>query len=213
MPAARSLALAVVAVAVAVAAAASARPAAAQTTITFASNACAAPVQENIYRGLSFDTQGFRFTTSSIGFRTPCSGNPFGYTGTTTLYNDGTNATTTLTSLAATPFSIQSIDLAPLGRDSRPQLVTFIGTLVGGATVTQAFTIPGGAGLPTLATYTFQPTFANLTSLQFSPQTAPFYQFTNLRLDQAVVPEPGTWALLGTGLLGVAGIARRRRRA
>jgi hypothetical protein len=32
------------------------------------------------------------------------------------------------------------------------------------------------------------------------------FQFT-----VSTVPEPGTWALMGTGLLGVAGLARRKR--
>jgi hypothetical protein len=31
-------------------------------------------------------------------------------------------------------------------------------------------------------------------------------------LTASTVPEPGTWALMGTGLLGLAGVARRRRR-
>jgi hypothetical protein len=122
--------------------------------------------------------------------------------------------TTTLTSLDGTPFSIHSIDLAKLtARFAAPaQTVTCTGTLVGGATVTQAFTVPGSLGSPTLATYTFQSTFANLTSLPFGAQLSPFYQFTNVRLNQSTVPEPGAWALLGTGLLAVGGVAARRKR-
>jgi hypothetical protein len=210
MPSSRPLALALAVAAVA--AVASARPAAAQTTITFASLACPGAAG-TLYAG-PLDTQGFRFVNADnlAGvFGTPCSGST-SYAGTTTLYGGRVGAAPTLTSLAGTPFSIQSIDLAKLNAsDAVAQTVTFTGTLVGGATVTQAFEIPGTVGAPTLATYTFQPTFANLTSLQFGAQLSPFYQFTNLRLDQSVVPEPGTWALLGTGLLGVAGLARRKR--
>ena len=29
----------------------------------------------------------------------------------------------------------------------------------------------------------------------------------------ATVPDPGTWALLGTGLLAIGGVAQRRKRA
>jgi hypothetical protein len=56
-------------------------------------------------------------------------------------------------------------------------------------------------------------TFAtiNVSIPNVGPQTAS--AVSGGVVPSSVVPEPGTWALLGTGLLGVAGIARRKRTA
>ena len=200
-----------------------AAPLAAQapTTITFAANACTGS-SFNFYNS-PFDLQGFRLYNAlplaphTEAFATPCSGNA-SYAGATTLFANRNGSPTVLHDLSDAPFSISSIELAQFLSGTQPaQVVTFTGTLVGGATVMQSFTIPTGSGSPTLATFTFLPTFANLRTLQFSaqgPQSYQFYQFTNLRLNQVAVtttPEPGTWALLGTGLMALGGVARRKR--
>lgn len=198
----------------------------AQTTINFAANACSGRSGGNTSSGYNsygtpFDVQGFRFanaSTSASGFGTACSGSVY-YAGTTGLFDNTGGDVTVLTRTSGAAFSISSIDLAGLYSGSA-QSVTFIGALAGGGTVSQIFAIPASGLYPASASaftmFTFAPTFTNLASLSFAAQTEPYYQFTNVRLDQAaaaVVPEPGTWALLGTGLLGIGGAALRRRSA
>jgi hypothetical protein len=45
------------------------------------------------------------------------------------------------------------------------------------------------------------------------PNNGAGLDFATLQLNTSTVPEPSTWALLGTGLLAVAGVAARRRRS
>lgn len=116
-----------------------------------------------------------------------------------------------LTAAGGAAFSLHTIDLAQLfvGPNFN-EVLTFTGHLVGGSTVTQSFTVPGQAsGAPVLSTYLFQPTFANLTSVDFAGQN--HYQFTNVVLNVSAVPEPSALALLGTGALGLIGVNARRR--
>jgi hypothetical protein len=90
--------------------------------------------------------------------------------------------------------------------------VTFTGVQLGGMNVMQ-----GGFFLPLNAqafmTFTLNNTFANLTSARVTFGSPDFgAQVDNVRLGTtAVIPEPSTYALMATGLVGLATIARRRR--
>ena len=195
---------------------------AAQTTLTFSQYACTGQGPQGNGTQQVFpplDVQGFHLASSS-NLAVPCDGNRY-YVGQAVLVPGSYGQTVTLTKTSGTsgaPFSISSVDLANYFLNAPTNTVTFTGTQIGGQTVTQSFDVLASSA-PTLATFMFQPTFANLASLTFTENASMLTEFTNLRLDQPTqgggmtsTPEPGTWALLGTGLLVLGGMSVRRRR-
>lgn len=121
-------------------------------------------------------------------------------------------------------FNMYSIDVAHLfATPFVPVLqnftLQFFGLYADGSDISQTFTITapptvGGIATPFLQTLTFDNRWRGMTNV-FWNQNGSFlsqqHQFTNVQVE--VTPEPGTWALLGTGLAGVLVVARRRRQA
>jgi len=111
-------------------------------------------------------------------------------------------------------FSIFSIDLARnFAFDPAPS-VTFVGTKVGGGTVTQTFTVTTAAGVSAFQTFSFSG-FTNLETLTWGQPvvSSGMHQFTNVNLaaTTAAIPEPGTWLLFASALSGLAGYRCRRK--
>jgi hypothetical protein len=97
-------------------------------------------------------------------------------------------------------FGLTSVQLAdPNSPSSSLVPISFIGYLIGGTTVTNTFTTPGG-GATTFLNYTFTSAFASgLTSVDI---LAPRWAMDNLVFGNvAPVPEPGTVSLVAIGLL------------
>ena len=152
-----------------------------------------------------------------------------------TVINDGYLELTSTTPGAT--FGVKSFDASFLGSNAydyppTPGFLRVQGFNADNSTVWEdyAFYAPGGQGFE-FGSYTSSPLFSNaqFTSLYFfafvcdaNGDCSAFdtgrgqFAIDNITLTSSVaapVPEPSTWLMMGAGLLGVVGAARRRKQA
>jgi hypothetical protein len=137
-------------------------------------------------------------------------------TANTSLFEFFAGSTTLLTETGNVAFTFNSIDLAQYNdlQSAGTFNVTFIGTHPDLSTVTQTVTVNRFAGTPVLQTFNLVG-FTNVVSVSFTQGVAASgsaYQFDNLVIDAASVPEPGSITLVGAGLAALGLRLRRVKR-
>jgi hypothetical protein len=114
--------------------------------------------------------------------------------------------TSVLQAIGGGAFSVSSIDVSETCLTCGPQIVTFVGNIEGGGTITQSFTMDNISGSQTVSFSGF----GDITSLTWSYGYNSRAQVDNIVTGAAPVPEPATWLLLGSGFLPLMGWSRKR---
>lgn len=121
----------------------------------------------------------------------------------TSWFGFAADNTITLTNLAATPFTLNSLLLGPSTIGTPPVDITLVGNISGGGTVTETFT-----GLTTATLES--PNWTNLTSVVINATTDS--GLDNIALNFSTVPEPSSIVTAALGLFfGTIGVCRHRR--
>ena len=147
------------------------------TTINFNN----AQVNNTIFIASPYTESGFTFTASdnsATGFFSPSLTGQYNQYDPSirSLSNSNGGGTETLTAQNGTAFSINSIDVDSLFYGQNNQTVTFTATSANGPQ-TASFSVDQTEGFQR---FTFGSSFSNVTSVSFSAQNAPFYQFDNV---------------------------------
>jgi hypothetical protein len=162
-----------------------------------------------VYINGPYGNSGFALSSTG-GFNSYGTGAGFFYAGESSLAAiQGSHVTLTRTDGGA--FDLLAIDLARNFAFDPAPTVTFTGTLAGGGTVVESFTVSTPTGTAAFETFSYSG-FTDLVSVEWDQ---PFdlaqglHQFTDVTLQ--TVPEPPGWVMAGIGLCGISGMLVWRR--
>jgi hypothetical protein len=199
-------------------------PSAEAQVLTFSGNACAGnglatgpgPYVEAGYQ-LAFDPN------AANAWAYWCAGSN-NYPGSPAIFSNTASGLVTLTKVGGGVFSLNSIDLATAAWGASSGYAVFTGFQTGGGAPLSVNFWQAATGHPAFTTDTFSG-WDNLIRVDLA-QSGPLFQFDNIVLNggnpvapdeeiapaTTVTPEPGTMALLATGLVGLTIAGWRRRR-